>query len=187
MRTGPDGSGDLVARRVSHGGSTRPAGSALWVDNGAMTAAAVSELHGMPSVTVVIGSETGIGPREMGALDGRFPGRLILSLDFRGTAFVGDPALLADSACWPERVIVMTLAQVGGQGGPDLARVAAITQRAGRRLVYAAGGIRNRADLEAAGRAGATGALISTALHAQTLTSSDLAALRAIFPPGMLR
>ena len=177
VRPGPDGSGDHAARRVSQGVSNRPADRTLWVDNGAMTMAGVSELCVIPSTDIVVGSETGIRPHALRDLEAQFPGRLILSLDFRADGFMGDPALLAEPASWPERVIVMTLAQVGGQGGPDLARIAAITQRAGRRLVYAAGGIRNRADLEAAARAGATGALVSTALHARTLTVSDLDAV----------
>ena len=42
------------------------------------------------------------------------------------------------------------------------------------RRVYAAGGVRNRADLEALRAAGAAGALVATALHAGTIKAGDL-------------
>ena len=160
----------------SRKGSTRPTDApfALWVDTGARSSGDVAALLKRAGVCCVIGSETGIGPEEFTALDALFPGRLVLSLDFRADGYVGDPALLADPARWPSRVIAMTLAKVGGGQGPDLGRITDLKQRAGDRLIYAAGGIRNRADLDAAAAAGAAGALISSALHAQTITAADL-------------
>ena len=174
----PDTLGTLEIRRVSAqvGASTRPTDApfALWVDTGARSSGDVAALLKRAGVCCVIGSETGIGPEEFTALDALFPGRLVLSLDFRADGYVGDPALLADPARWPSRVIAMTLAKVGGGQGPDLGRITDLKQRAGDRLIYAAGGIRNRADLDAAAAAGAAGALISSALHAQTITAADL-------------
>jgi phosphoribosylformimino-5-aminoimidazole carboxamide ribotide isomerase len=83
--------------------------------------------------------------------------------------------LLEDTTLWPERIIAMTLARVGSGEGPDLDRIAAIAAKAGEsRRVYAAGGIRHRADIEAARAAGAAGALVATALHAGTITAGDL-------------
>ena len=45
---------------------------------------------------------------------------------------------------------------------------------AGGRRVYAAGGVRNRADIEALHAAGAAGVLIATALHTGTIKAGDL-------------
>lgn len=100
--------------------------------------------------------------------------RLVLSLDFRGDTFLGPSGLLADADLWPSRLIVMTLARVGTGSGPDLARLAGIASRAGARRVYAAGGIRDYDDLVAVRQTGASGALVSTALHAGTLKAGDL-------------
>jgi phosphoribosylformimino-5-aminoimidazole carboxamide ribotide isomerase len=99
----------------------------------------------------------------------------ILSLDFRGENFVGPPALLERPALWPERIIVMTLARVGSSEGPDLERLAWIKQRAGARRLYAAGGVRGRADLDALRNAGAAGVLVASALHDGRLSPVDLA------------
>jgi phosphoribosylformimino-5-aminoimidazole carboxamide ribotide isomerase len=72
-------------------------------------------------------------------------------------------------------MIVMTLARVGTGGGPDVARVEDIARRAGAgRRVYAAGGVRDPADLRAIRDAGASGALVATALHEGKIKAGDL-------------
>lgn len=101
--------------------------------------------------------------------------RLVLSLDFRGDDFMGPPALLQRTELWPSRIIVMTLARVGGGAGPDLERLAALQSRAPDRRFYAAGGVRGPADLEALRRQGAAGVLVASALHDGRLRPEDLA------------
>jgi phosphoribosylformimino-5-aminoimidazole carboxamide ribotide isomerase len=120
--------------------------------------------------TTVIGSEV-LGEADAG---GAMPQNCVLSLDFRGDDFLGPPALLHQPDLWPPRVIVMTLARVGGDGGPDLQRIAQIAKCAPQARVYAAGGIRDIADLHAARASGAYGALIASALHAQKIKADDL-------------
>ena len=55
-----------------------------------------------------------------------------------------DPRELYDAPphLWPERVIVMTLARVGGDAGPDMDRLLQIKRRAPDARLYAAGGLR---------------------------------------------
>jgi phosphoribosylformimino-5-aminoimidazole carboxamide ribotide isomerase len=140
-------------------------GTVIWLDNG-------SPGPRRPDVVTVIGSESVTSATALRQLpaDG-----FVLSLDFKGSEFAGPAALLDDATLWPDRVIAMTLARVGSGEGPDLDRIAAIAARAGAgRRVYAAGGIRHRADIEAARAAGAAGALVATALHAETVTAGDL-------------
>lgn len=104
--------------------------------------------------------------------------RLILSLDFKGDVPLGPAAIFDRTELWPERVIVMTLAAVGGSGGPDLGRLREILARAGRRRVYAAGGVRSREDLDALAALGCAGVLVASALHDGRITAADLAGLR---------
>lgn len=138
-----------------------------WVDDG--TAGDDASLRQVQKRVVVVGSESLVG-RSTGVPEGSF----VLSLDFRGEAFLGPPELLATPELWPERVIVMTLGRVGTGSGPDLGRIADLARRAGGRRVYAAGGVRHINDLKEARRAGAAGALISSALHAGTIKAGDL-------------
>lgn len=135
---------------------------AFWIDAGLRASAGVDEV-------AVIGSET-LGEADLR----RTPQAAVLSLDFRGDRFLGPPALLANPSLWPSRVVVMTLARVGADGGPDLDRIADIATRAPHAQIYAAGGIRDVADLRAAEAAGAHGALIASALHAQRIKADDL-------------
>jgi phosphoribosylformimino-5-aminoimidazole carboxamide ribotide isomerase len=98
--------------------------------------------------------------------------RVVLSLDFRGADFQGPPDLLTNPGSWPERVIAMTLDRVGSDGGPDLDRLRAVKSTA--RKVYAAGGVRDAADLHTLAEAGIAGALIASSLHNGRLTAEDL-------------
>lgn len=151
----------------------------LWIDNGAADEAAVAAVLATARTSAVIGSETGVMPGVLAALDARFSGRIVLSLDFKGETFLGDPRLLPESAAWPGHVIAMTLARVGSGEGPDLKHIEQIAATGELRKVYAAGGIRNAEDLKAARSAGAAGALIATALHAGMIGAGDIEGIHA--------
>ena len=141
----------------------------LWVDAGFDSPKAAADWASLKLGRPVLGSES---------LKEALPSRRIegiLSLDFRGERFLGPPTLLSDPESWPAEIIVMCLHDVGTGSGPDIARLTRIIQRAGSRRVYAAGGVRHRADLEALARAGITGALIASALHNGAISSDDLA------------
>jgi phosphoribosylformimino-5-aminoimidazole carboxamide ribotide isomerase len=131
----------------------------LWVEPGLAAADAAAWLAAHPFCLVLASrAQPAAGPR-LPADD-----RVILSLDFRGAAFQGPPELLADVTLWPDRVIVTDLARIATARGPDIAQVARIRTRSAR-AVFAAGGVRDRADLQALSAAGAAGALVATALH----------------------
>jgi phosphoribosylformimino-5-aminoimidazole carboxamide ribotide isomerase len=152
-------------------------GVTFWVDAGVGDAAeARSWLSRHLRHNLVLGSETLRDTESLGAL--KTEGRIILSLDFRGDHFLGPEALLAAPHLWPSRVIVMTLGRVGGNAGPDLDRLASIRGKAAsiEARIYAAGGVRGRADLASLADAGAAGVLVASALHDGLLTRDDLAA-----------
>jgi phosphoribosylformimino-5-aminoimidazole carboxamide ribotide isomerase len=146
----------------------------MWIDNGAADAAALEALTGADLGIPVVGSES---QRDSALIARAISSEIVLSLDFRGDAFQGPAELLAEPALWPRRVIVMTLARVGSGAGPDLERLAAILAIAGRREIYAAGGVRDAADLSALKAVGLAGALIASALHERRIVAADLEAL----------
>lgn len=150
---------------------------AFWVDNGIADVAAAVRWLDAGLGHLVIGSESldDAGVAHRLAADER----VSLSLDFRGDAFQGPPALLAAPGSWPHRVIVMTLARVGSGAGPDIERLQAIRAAAPDRAIYAAGGVRDAADLTALQQAGVAGALVATALHDGRLCGADIAQLRS--------
>jgi phosphoribosylformimino-5-aminoimidazole carboxamide ribotide isomerase len=144
----------------------------LWVDNGVADVAAAAHWLQRGLGHLVLGSET---QADTGVVD-QFSKdrRAVLSLDFRGDAFQGPPALLEKSDHWPQHVIAMTLHRVGSHAGPDLGRLHEIKVMAGERAVYAAGGVRDGADLRALAKAGIAGALIASSLHNGRVTAADI-------------
>lgn len=147
----------------------------LWVDNGIADREGAERWLDTGLGHLVLGSET----QADGALVRHFTSdpRVALSLDFRGDDFQGPPTLLAEPTSWPRDVIAMTLARVGSGAGPDLRRLAEVHAAAPEKRVYAAGGVRDAADLAALKRAGVAGALVATCLHDGRLTGKEIASL----------
>ncbi|MGO9134302.1 MAG: HisA/HisF-related TIM barrel protein [Methylovirgula sp.] len=148
---------------------------AFWVDAGFRDAVQAHAYLETFRGAVVLGSESLQDKAALAALADEQ--RLLLSLDFRGDDFQGPAALIEDAALWPERLIVMTLARVGSNAGPDFARLRSIIARAGKRRVYAAGGLRDANDLAALAAIGVAGVLVASALHDGRLDAKALAAL----------
>jgi phosphoribosylformimino-5-aminoimidazole carboxamide ribotide isomerase len=147
----------------------------FWVDAGFATAsdaiAAAAE-----RIVPVLGSESLETTTALGEAIARLgAGGVVLSLDFRGERFVGPGDLGARPDLWPDRVIAMTLGRVGTGMGPDVERLAALVPMIGDRSLFAAGGVRGRADLLLLAQMGVRGALVASALHDATLGSPDLA------------
>jgi phosphoribosylformimino-5-aminoimidazole carboxamide ribotide isomerase len=147
---------------------------ALWVDNGASSVPGITTLLNITKTIAVLGSESLRSIEDLRAVLAVARGRLALSFDFRGEQFEGPQAVLRETDLWPDKLIVMTLARVGSGEGPDLTRLADFVQRAGERDVYAAGGVRDRDDLDALAAAGVSGALVATALHVGKIKAGDL-------------
>jgi phosphoribosylformimino-5-aminoimidazole carboxamide ribotide isomerase len=147
----------------------------LWVDNGICERGRAQTWLEAGWGNLVLGSETQVDA----TLVRHFAGdtRVTLSLDFRGPSFQGPPALLDDTDCWPQTVIAMTLARVGSGAGPDLDRLGSIRDAAPEQKVYAAGGVRDTADLVALKRAGIAGALVASCIHDGRLSGNDIAML----------
>jgi len=146
----------------------------LWVDCGIKTPAAALALAGT-GVIPVLGSESFAGAELVGTILAQLGARgCVLSLDYRGDRFVGPPALERNTELWPARVIVMSLSRVGTSAGPDFERLLGTRKYASDRRVFAAGGVRDRADIDHLAAAGITGALVATALHDGRLSAEAI-------------
>lgn len=149
--------------------------TSFWLDAGVRSRAELAQLPAHARLRPVLGSET---LADAALLENP---EAILSLDFRGSSFLGQADLLENADRWPNDIIVMTLHSVGAGEGPDIPRVRDIAACAGKgRRVYAAGGVRGESDLSALFDAGATGALVSTALHNGSLSRDGLRKLMAL-------
>ncbi|HXZ16469.1 MAG TPA: HisA/HisF-related TIM barrel protein [Roseiarcus sp.] len=148
----------------------------LLIDNGAADAKALAAILEEDLGLAVLGSES----QKDGALvaANRGSDEVALSLDFRNERFLGPAAILESPDAWPRRVIVMTLARIGGSAGPDFERLRAVQAIAGSRKVYASGGVRGPADLARLKTLGCAGVLVASALHDGRLSRADLRRLR---------
>jgi HisA/HisF family protein len=164
------GNNEAVLRRLK---AEFPA-AVFWVDNGVCDLSSAWNWLDAGLGHLVVGSESQQDMALMQRLSQH--DRVVLSLDFRDQAFQGPPALLDDVASWPGKLIVMTLARVGSGAGPDLDRLCEIRDIAAGRDIYAAGGVRDSADIAVLKSAGISGALVATSLHDGRLRGSDLEA-----------
>jgi len=98
----------------------------------------------------------------------------VLSLDFAAQGYRGPSKLIKESAYWPDRVIAMTLSQVGSNSGPDSQILAQLINRSNGQKIYAAGGVRHIADIRQLEEVGASGALVASALHYGQITGDEL-------------
>lgn len=127
--------------------------------------------------TLVIGSESLPAVDNWRDIHGVFGESVVLSLDFDSGGRRGPEPLFSDPALWPKRLIAMDLTRVGADTGPDIDRLKSIVGMADGRAIFAAGGVRNAGDLAAIAALNAHGALLATALHANTVTQNEIAAL----------
>jgi HisA/HisF family protein len=148
-----------------------------WVDAGATTAEAAAALHRAGVARNVVGTES----LEPGAaVDPSGSPPLVLSVDLRDGRLISPDPLLAGrepTAAVPlaralnaHELLVIDLARVGSGSGPPLDAVAELAAALPTAAIYAGGGVRDDADLRALEAAGATGALVATALHEGRLT-----------------
>ncbi len=131
----------------------------LWVDSGLRDLELVSRF-----ARPVLGTESLASTAQLASLMGSLPAPL-LSLDYRDEVLLGPPEIAADPGLWPRDVIVMTLSRVGSHAGPDLALLEHLMNLSPQTCFYAAGGVRDAADLRRLRELETAGALVSSALH----------------------
>ena len=142
----------------------------FWVDQGLSSP---TDLKNQCCGQHVLGSETNISPDTLNEIITISPD-IILSLDFQTNTFLGDQNLLQKTSLWPGRIIIMSLAHVGSDNGPDYELISSLIKTAGDRKIYVAGGVRHETDLELLKNMGIDGVLIATALHTKRITSETL-------------
>jgi phosphoribosylformimino-5-aminoimidazole carboxamide ribotide isomerase len=176
-------------------GEHRSAVAALALEARVMVDAGVSEperaraLLELGAHRVVVGTETLTGPGALDRLLTQLPaGAVVLSVDLRDGRLLSPDPLLAglpalDAVARLHRpglraAIVLDLARVGSGAGPDVGPIAEVHAAFPDLELLAGGGVRDVADLRALGDAGASGALVATALHDGVIGRRELAELR---------
>ncbi|MFI3189917.1 MAG: HisA/HisF-related TIM barrel protein [Methylococcales bacterium] len=99
----------------------------------------------------------------------------LLSLDFSAQDEpLGEAKLFNDSRLWSEQVIIMTLARVGSDAGVDSEKLHYYQQNYPQTEFIAAGGVRNKADVQQLKTIGINSVLVASALHTKAISKADL-------------
>jgi phosphoribosylformimino-5-aminoimidazole carboxamide ribotide isomerase len=165
----------------------------VMVDAGVTEPARARALLDLGTHRVVVGTETLGGPDALDRLLAELPdGSVILSVDLRAGRLLSPDARLAGLAALDavarlhrtglREAIVLDLARVGSNRGPDVALIAEIHAAFPDLELLAGGGVRDVEDLRALDAVSAAGALVATALHSGVIGVRELEGLRAHGP-----
>ena len=146
----------------------------LWLDAGFQHSADLLKWQTL-NVSIILASENFHDMQDYLAL--RQQHEFILSLDFFSDGFHGPKALFKQTEDWPERVIIMSLSDVGANQGFNKTRLVEIIQSNKGSRLYAAGGVRDEQDLLSLKALGVHGALVASALHNQQISGASLSRL----------
>lgn len=149
----------------------------LWVDAG------IADLKDLTTwsehhFNLILGSENFTSLENFEKVSLSLNADFVLSLDFMPNGYQGPLELIESTKQWPENVIVMSLSKVGSNAGLDLALLERFIPYANKFNLYAAGGIRNRADLNVLKDMNMHGALMASALHNKQINLNDLGSFR---------
>ncbi len=147
-----------------------------WVDAGLNSAETLKPWLDA-GVTPILASETLADLQTYQSMR-KLTARSILSLDFFQDGFHGPAELLTSNTHWSQPTILMSLPKVGANQGPDLEKITSLKQQYPTQPLYAAGGVRNMADITMLAQAGAQGVLIASALHQKKISTEDLMTVR---------
>jgi phosphoribosylformimino-5-aminoimidazole carboxamide ribotide isomerase len=166
----------------------------LLVDAGAHTPASTFEVLACGASQVVVGLETLRAFTDLAAIV-RTVGedRVVFSVDLRLGMPVLHPAMYDVAGAVPDAVslaaqalaagvsslLVLDLGRIGTGCGVDVGLIEALRRRFPATRLLAGGGVLARRDLDRMRDAGCDGALVASAIHAGTITATDLAALAA--------
>jgi phosphoribosylformimino-5-aminoimidazole carboxamide ribotide isomerase len=186
---------DAIGGESDHGATLAAlaGGARVMVDAGVSEPGRARELLDLGAHHVVVGTETLSDPDALDRLLAELPdGGVILSVDLREGRLLSPDERLAGLAALDavarlhrsglREAIVLDLARVGSDAGPDVALIAEIHDAFPDLELLAGGGVRDVEDLHALDAAGAAGALVATALHSGVIGARELDGLRGQGP-----
>ncbi|MGD7036517.1 HisA/HisF-related TIM barrel protein [Methylotuvimicrobium buryatense] len=142
----------------------------FWVDSG--NHGVQRHYQGCANYLPVIGSESLIDD-DVEHIE-RLPDDFVLSLDYSANGRLGSSLIFDNPKLWPNAIIIMTLAQVGSELGPDFAKLDYYCREFPEKRIIAAGGIRHKQDLVELQKIGVNDVLIASALHSGALSENDI-------------
>ena len=148
----------------------------VWLDAGFSQFNSLEAWMHNPRLRPVLGSESQSQANIVRAILAQYASQHpLLSLDYKNGQFLGPKELLDNPQNWPDEIILMQLDRVGANQGPNTELPT--EPGCSDKRFYAAGGVRDKTDLERLSAAGYAGVLVASALHDGRLSKDDIAEL----------
>jgi len=147
----------------------------IWLDTGSTLIKHYLHNANFNNLRLILSSESLSSVAVFSSFLNKYPQHnFILSLDYKMDQLLGPHELLQHKQQWPEDVIVLNLNNVGAKRGHQFPTELDSHELTSKFNTYYGGGIRDLNDIEKLKSLGLTGALVSTALHNQEITSDDI-------------
>ncbi|WP_438970605.1 HisA/HisF-related TIM barrel protein [Methylophaga sp.] len=144
----------------------------IWLDAGITCESDLVQYGENKNLKLIVGSET---LKTLSLLEKESTRQsLILSLDKRHGKMLGDQTIVERPELWTDKSIVMDLDVVGAGKGPSYDWLQKLMAARPDICWYAAGGVRDKKDLEKLEKIKAAGTLIASALHTGNLDKTTL-------------
>ena len=147
----------------------------IWLDTGEKLINYYLERYITNQLRVILSSESIVSlTNYFNYINNNQKHNFILSIDYISGEIIGPRDLTQTPSCWPKDVLFINLDRVGSNGGiqiPDIINTMHIFKNFN---FYYGGGIKDFSDFEKLKSIGATGGLISTALHEKNIAPKDI-------------
>lgn len=147
----------------------------IWLDSGTKHIEHYLQLTKFPKLRMILSSESLSSSSIFTSLLHSHPHhQFVLSLDYKADKLLGSQEILKLKQQWPRDIIVLNLSKVGIDQGYSFPTDLDQKELVSGFNTYYGGGIRDVKDIRKLSAFGYAGVLISTALHNQTITCSDI-------------
>ena len=154
----------------------------VWLDTGISLIKHYLENPKFDALRMVLSTESIDSISTLGRLMNTYANhRFIFSIDYKCGSLLGSHELLQAKQQWPADILILNLDHVGASDGINIPAELNHNALFQTYNTYYGGGIRNYKDLYKLKTLGAAGALLATALHAKTISKSDLLSLANSF------
>jgi phosphoribosylformimino-5-aminoimidazole carboxamide ribotide isomerase len=150
----------------------------IWLDTGSKLIDHYLHNSNLSNLRLILSSESLLSVADLTSFIKKHPKHnFILSLDYKNDALLGPQKLLQAKQYWPKDIIVLNLNSVGAEQGSKFPIELNQHELVKDFHIYYGGGVRHSEDLIKLKSHNFSGALISTTLHKQLITSNDILSL----------
>ncbi len=151
----------------------------FWLDTGPTLLIQYLQKTNFQNLRLILSSESLASESVFSSLINQYPlHNFILSLDYKFDKLLGPEELLQSENMWPKDVIILNINNVGAKQGYQFPTELDQQELTNNFNIYYGGGIKDINDVNNLKSFGLAGALISTALHSQEITTDDIYSLK---------